>query len=128
MPVSALAGWAELNLRTIIQQGGAHGSGSRRTVEYRNPKRIPNGGTFSMGFDDGVDHLSAWRDEVRSADGWFAITFEHERMGKPALWIEASDCADGDLRERVVLVQPYRKKFLGRITPTGSIVAAEPPA
>jgi hypothetical protein len=117
---SPLRAWATDWLAHLIASGGAHGPGSRRTIKITDS-------TFSYLFSDDEigDHLAG---RPGSESSRRAVTHEGGWLGGPALWIEAVAYADGCARERVVLVQPYRKRPLGRTVAEGAMVGVDPGA
>ena len=117
---SPLRAWAADWLAHLVASGGVHGPGSRRTIKITDS-------AFSYLFpgDEIGDHLA---DRPGSDSSRRAVTHEGGWLGVPALWIEAVAYTAGCARERIVLVQPYRKKPLGRTVAEGAIVGVDPGA
>jgi len=115
---SPLRVWAADWLARLIASGGAHGPGSRRTIKITD-----SGFSYLFSDDEIGDHLAdrPGSDMIRRA-----VTHEGGWLGGPALWIEAVAYVGGCGRERIVLVQPYRKKPLGRTVAEGAIIGVDP--
>ena len=105
--------WAGGWLVKLIDEGGAHGPGSKRTVKISDD-------AFSYSYD-AADDTRAMMDR-RASSGVAAVTYERTHEGGTALWIDAVRYLDGAVVESVRLVQPYKKRILGKVVRAGGIV------
>ena len=105
--------WASGWLVKLIDEGGAHGPGSKRTIKISDD-------SFSYSYDEAGDRTAMM--DRRASSGTAAVTYERTHEGGTALWIDAVRYQDGTVVESVRLVQPYKKRFLGKVARDGGIV------
>jgi hypothetical protein len=61
-----------------------------------------------------------WRYENARKIGRYAVTYDGEWKGGPAIWIKAAEFFEDRSREFVIVVQPIKKRWLGRTAPIGA--------
>lgn len=107
--------WASRWVTRLVKDGGAHGPGSKRTIKLTDD-------SFSYSYDAEADLAALRRAHTAGSAGRAAVTYEEPYQGGNALWIDAVRFEDGAVVESIRLVQPYKKRLLGKTSPVGSVI------